>query len=428
MSAFQLPCNFLLLALLVTSLFGCGGNSNSHNHDNSDQTSQQASKQSQKVRRFVDDLKTWQEDIELSPEKAPFEGVGEAASSTATKELTELVQVMAIAGQQATLVALPELYLKAACDRLDPISGFICHRMVADKTLEELCNSALNLKLMGKPVCVWLDAIPWPIDPSGAFKGNSLYNRFALLNGRANLLGYDATTDISLNIQLTESGFNEDEVFFSVSGTAQQGDTQLTVTNGTFTYYFESLDGNSFQTPHSMDFQLEVRIEDLAETENSVAFEGDTSGTVTLAEQKPFRELIGLDKLAVAINAEGEFISDQNKRYPANLVINNHQAIDFELTLQVQTNDLNNTAQVSYDSSQSFTIAWDNKAYEVIRNNQETAKVTVSNQEQVTMKLDYEQTSDTVGEIQIDGQTYGQVSLLNGSLLITLNDGTELVL
>lgn len=441
MKLFRQAGIYLLFAMLLTMVSGCGGDGDADNQSNSErQAKQLGSKQSQQVRRFVDDLKTWQDAINLSPEQTSFQGVGEVAAGVATKELTEIIQVIAVAGQQATLVALPELYLEAACDRLDLVSGFLCHQLIADKTLEELCNSTLNLEILGKSLCVWLDDIRWPVDAGEALMGNSLYNQFGLLNGTANLLGYDAGTDIALNVQLTESGFLDNEVYFSVSGDIQQGESQLLISNGAIEYYFESLDGSGFEAPHSMAFQFQISMQNLAATEGDVEFNGSVSGSVTFGERKPFRELIGLDKLAIDMRAQGEFSNDQSKQFPAELAISNRDGTDFALLLQVQTNDLNKTAQVSYESVAatqtkqetplSFTIAWDDKAYEVVQDDKDANKVTVRNQEQVTMDLDYGQTGDanTLGEIRIDGLSVGQVIPLNGSLLITLEDGTELVL
>lgn len=431
--------SYLFTILLFLQLTGCSGGSSDNASEKNSGADERIvlsdSEKKQHVQRFVDDLKSWQDTISLSPEEQSFDGVGEAAAKTATGELTEMVQTLAVAGRQATLVALPELFLKNSCDKLDIVSGFVCHQLIAGKTLSELCNSALNLQLFGRPLCDLLNEISLPVEAREVFKGNALTVRFALLDGSAELSGYDTGTDISLKVQLAESGFTENQVFFSVSGVVKQGDTELKITTGTFKYHFESLDGETFQLPLNMDYQLQVMSEALADN-NSAGFEGSIEGSIDFDNEKPFQELIGLDKSPLVFSANGHFVSALDKHYPAELLVDNRQTIEIQLAMQVQTADLNETADVAYDAGLdvnqqeplNFTISWDKKSYQVMRNKYDADEVTVSNHEDVIMSLDYGQSEDQVGNISVGGQHYGKISVLNGSLLITLLDGTELVL
>ena len=429
----------MFIIMLFFPLMGCNGGSSGSGSEGDNGTDDRVvesdPEKTQQVRRFVDDLKIWQDAIRLSPGEKSFDGVGEAAAKTATQEVTEMLQAVAVAGRQATLVALPELFLKNSCDKLDFVSGYVCHQLIAGKTLSELCSSTLDLELFGRPLCDLLNEINWPVDASEAFSGNSLSTRFALLDGSAELSGHDTGTDITLEVQLTESGFMDNQVFFSVTGLVKQGDSELTITTGTFNYYFESLDGETFQLPLSMEYQLQVASEALAD--NAIAgFEGSIEGTIDFDNGKPFQELIGWDKSPLVFSASGEFTSALDKLYSTELIVDNSQAIAIQLALQVQSADLNDTADVVYgddlDVNQqepfNFTISWDNKHYQVTHSKEDADEVTVSNHEDVIMSLDYGQSGGQVGDIIIGDETYGKVSFLNGSLLINLPDGTELVL
>ncbi|MCG8314123.1 MAG: hypothetical protein MI976_13005 [Pseudomonadales bacterium] len=407
--------------------------------------SQDSTKSTLQVRQFVADLQTWQGDLELAPEQASFNGVGEVAAKSATTEMTEMLQVIAVAGQQATIVALPDIFLSAACDQLSGLSKWTCNTLTNGQSLGSICNFALNIDLFGKPLCEWLSTMSFPIDISSAVAGNTIVNRFEILEGNAQVLGYDAESDTRMNLRLTESGHEDNEVFFAIDGTASQGGTELQIESGELRFQYDVLDGSKVVFPKAAQMVLQVAMSTSSSNDyddsngtnsNFAEFDGEISAAIVFEERKPLRELLGLENLSIAILANGLYSNSAGNAYPTRLRINNAQGPEYQITLEVQTNDLNTTADISFDSETttvseerlSFTMAWDNKSYEITRDPNNPQWVTVENQEKVSLFVDYGAADDNAGVISIDGKGMGEVTFLNGSLLITLIDGTELIL
>ena len=392
------------------------------------------------VRQFVADLQTWQGDIELAPEQASFNGVGEVAAKTATKEMTEMLQVIAVAGQQATIVALPELFLKRSCDQLGNwLLKASCHTLTNGKSLNEICNFALNINIGGKPICDWLSLIAMPIDPQKALTGNGIINYFEIFDGNSEVRGYDNHSDTRMNIRLTDSSHQGNEVYFSIAGTASQGDTELTIESGELRFQYDVLDGSKVVFPKAAQLLLQVTMTSDATSKDStqvVAFDGEISAAIVFEEQKPMHELLGLENLSIAILANGLYSNEAGNVYPTQFKINNAEGPEYKITLEVHTNDLNTAADISFDSQTvdvsnerlSFTLAWDDRSYQITRDPANPQRVMVENQEKVSLFVDYGALDNKAGLITIDGKNYGEVSFLNGSLLISLIDGTELIL
>ncbi|HVL02318.1 MAG TPA: hypothetical protein VM553_21010 [Dongiaceae bacterium] len=387
-----------------------------------------------KVEAFVADLALWQGFLSLDPQQASFAQMVSAMGVTTGTDLSNMLQAMAIAGQYGPIVALPDLALGAACDSLgNYFARMSCRLMIAGKSLESICEGALNLVIFNRSLCDILNDLTLPL-------GAGLRGHFALYDGVVRIYGDVQDTEVDLTF--TRASRTSTRYGFKVAGTVESADGLMEISSGDLEMVFAGgLDIKNLKLPESAKGNIAVHYEQFATGDHpdSMTFDGGVSLQLDLSNvrQNDDNGYSGLDQIGIALSANGEFSSQSGGNFAGSLSING--GLDSNVQVQFETDlpDYSDRAVVTLIASpdhlangliDSLRIKWAGKQYDII-NYVDSNGIRITNQDGVIMDLDLNvEDGQNAGRILLNGTAYGSVSPLNGSLLIQLSNGSELVL
>lgn len=390
-----------------------------------------------KIDAFMADLALWQGQLSLNPQTASFADMVNAMGVSTGADLSNMLQAVAVAGQFGPIVALPEMALGAACDSLaNYFARLTCRMLIAGKSLESICEGTLNLYIGNRSLCEFLNDLDIPL-------GNGLRGHFALYDGVARI--YGDIQDTSVDITFTRSSRSSTRYGFTVAGSVESSVGVLTINSGNVQMLFEGgLDIKHLKLPEEASGTIAVSYQQSAteETVDTMSFEG----TVTLAlDLRNVREsdidgedaYSGLDQIGIELTADGAFASSNGASFDGSLSISGGADSNVEMQFETDLPDFSDRAVISLSASpehlaaglaDSIRIQWGGKQYDIL-NFVDEHNIRITNQDGVILDLDLSvEDGVNAGYLLLNGTRYGSVSPLNGSLLFTLSNGSEIVL
>ncbi len=389
-----------------------------------------------KIAAFLDDLALWQGYLSLNPNQTSFgQMVNTLGISTGT-DMSHMLQVLAIAGQYGPIVALPDLALGAACDSLENFfARLTCRSLIANKSLQEICEGAGNLVLFGRSLCEILNDLTLPL-------GAGLYGHFALYDGIVRIQGTIEGADV--NVTFVRAGRNRTHYSFSVAGTIETDTGSLSIDSGNINLLFTGgLDIKNLKLPEFADGNFTVHYSQAVDAENSnpMQFAGSINLSLDLSNVRTAEDnsaLVGLEQIGLSLTADGEFSTALGNSFTGALSLNGGMNSNIVMEFQTDLPDYSGVAVVSLTSTpvnlangviDTIQMNWAGKRYEVLNFADEHPGIRISNQDGIILDLDLSvEDGALAGYLLLNGTRYGSVSPLNGSLLFTLADGSERVL
>ena len=390
----------------------------------------------EKVSAFVEDLALWQGYLSLDPNQSSFAGMVSSMGVATGEDLTHMLQALAIAGQYGPIVALPDLALGAACDSLgNYLARLSCRMLIAGKSLQDICEGALNLVIFGRSLCDILNDLTLPL-------GAGVYGHFALYDGQVRIYGNIESADV--NVTFTRNSRNSNNYGFTVAGTVDTDTGSLDIESGTVSMVFTGgLDIRNLKLPETASGSIKVYYSQPASAENPAGMQFDGAVTLNLdlsnvRSSDTGGDYAGLDQIKLALTADGEFSSDMGDSFDGSLSISG--GVDSNVLVRFETDlpDYSDRAVVTLTAApaqlanglvDSIRMTWGGKQYDILNFSGDYNGIRISNQDGVIMDLDLSvEDGASAGYLQLNGVRFGSVSPLNGSLLFTLADGQEIVL
>lgn len=392
----------------------------------------------EKIDAFMADLALWQGQLSLNPQAASFADMVNAMGVSTGADLSKMLQAVAIAGQFGPIVALPEMALGAACDSLgNYFARLSCRMLIAGKSLESICEGALNLYIGNRSLCEFLNDLDIPL-------GNGVRGHFALYDGVARI--YGDVEDTTVDITFTRTTRTSSRYGFSVTGSVETAVGVLAINSGNFQMVFEGgLNIKDLKLPEQASGTVDVSYQQIASESNldSMSFDGSVTLALDLSNVRESdadseSAYSGLDQIGIEMTAEGEFAAASGASFNGSLGISG--GLDSNVQMQFETDlpDFSDRAVIVLSASpdnlanglaDSISISWAGKQYDILNFIGESNGIRITNQDGVIMDLDLSvEDGVNAGYILLNGTRYGSVSPLNGSLVFTLSDGSEVVL
>lgn len=389
------------------------------------------------IEAFLADLRLWQGQLSLNPQQASFADSVNALGISTGSDLSSMLQSVAIAGQYGPVVALPNLALSAACDSLtNYFARMTCRLLIAGKSLEQICEGALNLYIGSRSLCDFLNDLTLPL-------GNGLYGHFALYDGVARI--YGSVQDNAVNLTFTRTTRSNTTYGFSVTGTVESASGLMTINSGNVQMVFDGgLDIRDLQLPEEARGTLNVAYEQIASDSHpdTMTFDGDINLSLDLSNVRESEEeegtYAGLDQIGLDLSAAGQFASSTGTSFSGSLTISGGLDSTVEVQFETDTPDYADRATISLSASpehlaeglvDSLRIRWGGKQYDVINFFGASHGIRITNQDGVILDLDLSvEDGENAGYLLLNGTRFGSISPLNGSLSFLLSDGSETVL
>ncbi|HEX4938692.1 MAG TPA: hypothetical protein VFX11_08465 [Candidatus Kapabacteria bacterium] len=390
-----------------------------------------------KIDAFVADLALWEGYLSLNPQQASFAQVVSAMGVSTGADLSNMLQAMAIAGQYGPIVALPDLALGAACDSLgNYLTRMTCRLLIAGKSLEDICEGTLNLVIFNRSLCDILNDLTLPL-------GAGVYGHFALYDGVVRIYGDVQDTEVDLTF--TRASRSSTRYGFAVSGTVESAHGLLEINSGNVEMLFTGgLDIKNLKLPENANGTIQVNYQQFATDEHpdSMSFAGQVNLQLDLSNVRESDDsgetaYSGLDQIGIQLTAAGEFSSVDGDSFAGSLSISGGVDSNVQVRFETDLPDYSDRAVVTMTSSpanlaagliDTIRIRWAGKQYD-IENYFSSNGIRITNQDGVIMDLDLSvEDGVNAGRILLNGTAFGSVSPLNGSLLIQLSNGSELVL
>lgn len=385
-----------------------------------------------KVDAFLADLRLWQGSLQLDPDQQSFTQLRDHIGAETGAELAGMLKAISIASQYGAIVSLPNAALGAACDSLNNIFAVIaCRTLVANRSLEDICNGSLNLVVGARSLCDILNDLTLPL-------GNGLVGNFALYDGVATIQG--SVEGVELNLTLTATQSHKGAYGYAMTGLATGQSGTMTINSGSISLKFDgAIDIRNLQPPESASASFSITYQ---QSSADVSFEGSLKGDLDLSSIRETDDstpgsYAGLDGLPFAITATGTFSSIYGEPYAGALTLNGGDSPQLKLELEVDVPDYSDRALVVLTSTPEMMaqgqlteahLSWTGKHYEILYFDAPFHGVRITNQDNVILDLDLSvEDGEQAGNISLDGTTYGSVSPLNGSFLFELSDGSDFV-
>lgn len=397
-----------------------------------------AGETAQIIDAFMQDLTSWQGYLSLSPDQPSFANVVSSIGVSTGSDLTRMLQAIAIAGQYGPVVALPDLALGAACDTLgNALAKITCRMLIANRSLEEICEGSLNLVIFNRSLCDILNDLTLPL-------GNGLKGNFALYDGHARI--YGTRNEVEVDITFTAQSRSGTRYGFSVTGYAATETGEMNITDGRFDFTFEdAVDIRNLKLPENASGAIQVNYQQFTNEVNgeSTSFAGNLVVDLDLAGvrlegdgEEPTLE--GLENIALSLQAEGAFESQYGDHFDGSLSLNGGPDSHINVQFETDLPDYSDRATITLNSSpaqlaegriEDLSMSWGGKHYTTLYFFQPAWGTRIRNQDGVQLDLDLSvDDGETAGWLYHKGTRYGRVSPLNGSLLFELSDGREVVL
>lgn len=390
----------------------------------------------EKINAFMADLALWQGYLSLDPNQTSFAQMVSSLGVSTGSDMTQMLQALAIAGQYGPIVAIPDLALTAACDSLgNYFARLSCRLLIAGKSLQDICEGSLNLVIFGRSLCDILNDLTLPL-------GAGLYGHFALYDGEVRI--YGAIEGADVDVTFTRSTRSSYRYGFNVVGTIDTDSGSLAIESGNVTLVFDGgLDIKNLKLPETASGAITVHYEQLASESTPVGmqFDGAINLNLDLSNVRASDSedtYAGLDQIKMAVNASGDFSSDYGDSFAGSLTING--GLNSNIVLQFETDlpDYSDSATITLTTTpsqlasgliDSIRMSWGGKQFDIMNFTGEQAGIRITNQDGIILDLDLSVEDDmNAGYLLLNGVRYGSVTPLNGSLLFTLANGSEIVL
>ncbi|MDY6921988.1 MAG: hypothetical protein SV765_17450 [Pseudomonadota bacterium] len=390
------------------------------------------------IEAFVSDLQTWQGYLSLNPDQSSFAGVVSAVGVSTGTDLGNMLQAVAIAGQYGPVVALPDAALSAACDSLSTaLYRLTCRLLISGKSLEDICHGNLNLVLFNRSLCDVLNDLELPL-------GSDLRGHFALWDGVARI--YGTSNGMEVDLTFTSAGNQQGSYGFGLSGQVTSDTGSLTISEGQFSLQFDGgIDLRNLKLPESAAGTLSVNYAQFHDVglENPTTFSGDLSVNVDLSGVSQTGDdnttpVSGLDSITMALSADGLFESLMGDSFQGSIELTGGADSGVQLQFITDLPDFTDQAVIHLESTREqlaqgqindLSLSWGGKQYDIMYFHAPFHGIRVENQDGVIMDLDLGVEDGAVaGSLMLNGTAYGTVTPLNGSLVLRLSDGSEILL
>ncbi|MCG8313595.1 MAG: hypothetical protein MI976_10295 [Pseudomonadales bacterium] len=371
-----------------------------------------------KVAQFVNDLQYWQGVIAVSGADQEILFAGEDTALSLNYFQTPALQALALASQHSAIVAVPDLALDAACDSLGNfLLVLLCDSLVGSKSIEEICEVALNLSIFGVSLCDFLNDLTLPM-------GHGLWANYAIYDRTARI--YGTLEGVTLDIEFSNAKRTRREIRFNVTGSVTSESAEILINSGNIRFLFDGgLSSNSLRLPEEVILKVDV-VSNTATDSGSIGFTGEININAEL-DNITGSEQTGLEGINYSVNTDGEYLLANGQALSGKLTFTNDD--NYAAQLAIQPADMTTTALLTFSSLDDFKLSWDGKQYSFSYDPQAPDLLTVSNQDNVSMSLDISlEDQPQVGEIAIGTAIYAEIEALNGSHIIRMPDNSEVLL
>ena len=370
----------------------------------------------EKSRAFIADLQAWQGVINVTSMSQPLVADAYDLATGMDHYQAPLLQAMALASQHAAIVAVPDLALEAACNSLGNIfARLLCQSLIIKYSIEEICDVALNLTIFGVSVCDFLNDLTLPM-------GHGLWANYAIYDGNARIFG--ELEGVELDVSFTNGVRSGSTIQFAIEGTISDGNTDIVIAPGTITYHFAStLTSQTLQLPQRVDLRFEQTSETYSDSE-SLSFNGATTATVTLAAITGSGQL-GRNGVAYSVALDGDYSYGQSS-FSGTSSMSNQTGYGVSTAFLINNQDMTLSASLDLQSPEDFSIEWNGKRYRFTYGDSNDTTVTIRNQDNVMLQIDYSAANDTsAGRLAVGDANYADVTWVNDSLKFRLADNSE---
>lgn len=373
----------------------------------------------EKTRAFIADLQAWQGVIHVTDMNQPLVTDAYDLATGMDHYQSPLLQALALSSQHAAIVAVPDLALEAACNSLgNMFAKLLCQSLIIKYSIEEMCDVALNLTIFGVSVCDFLNDLTLPM-------GHGLWANYAIYDGNARIFG--ELEGVELDVSFTNGTRSGKTIRFDIEGTVSDSVSQLVIAPSTVTFRFDSnLTSQTLKLPEQVDLQLNHTSDTTTDTE-SFSFDGTITATVMLAEVTGSGQL-GKNGVPYTIATDGDYSYGQSL-FGGTSNLNNRASQSITTAYDITNQDMTVSATLSLQSLSDFTVAWSGKRYRFAYGAAEESTLTISNQDNVSLQIDYSAPNQaSAGRLTIGSANYAEVTWLNDSLEFRLPDNSETIL
>ncbi|MCG8669226.1 MAG: hypothetical protein MI867_07405, partial [Pseudomonadales bacterium] len=402
---------------------------------NGQPSSTAGSSELEKVEAFIADLQQWEGRVSLL---APLAGTPQQefqkASSFATAN-GQMLQAFALASQHSAIVAVPDLALDAACASITNIfTRAFCQGLIANYSIEEICETALNLTFFGTSLCGFLNDLTIPV-------GNGLWANYALYDGTARIFG--ELEGVAIDVTFYDSVRAGKNISFTIDGSLSNEDGEVEFAEASLVFGFaQVLTGSSLTLPDTIALDGDVSLSISAENG-----EYDFYGNILF--ESAIEDILGEGQtgylgIPYSGTLSGEFTGGENAESAnATLIFGNQGSPQIISTSALSTLDFSLDAVLGFEFDHedleqdqlpnSFSLRWENQRLLFTHNNDQ---VVINNQDAVEMTFSsipsdgmVDLTTDNIsGAITVNGTQYADISTQDRSLVVTLPNNTQVVL
>lgn len=370
-----------------------------------------------RIQQFVADLNQWNTQLQIRGQHPAFVDAGKTLKASVQRNLDPMIKSLSVASHYSTLVAFPKLAIKTGCNSLkNQLLVFACHSMVANKSIEDICNQALNLQWFGVSVCDYLNNMTISV-------GEGLTANYAIYDGRARIYGTMNGIDVDLN--LVKNMASENTVKFVLTGSVNIDNTALTIDSGSIDFgYPNGISSTTLKSPSSVAVNAQVTLQETDENESVLqAFTGQLGMSSQLVGAN--NEALPVNSIPVTATLNGRFTKANETPMEASMTLDSTQTQDLiGVVFDIRTTDLTETAKVDLKGDSSYNLTWNGRRYHFDYTQPNLLKIT--NQDSVVMTLNTAAIRDAdLGQLFIGDAPYGKVYDVNGSTTVTLPNNTE---
>lgn len=407
----------------LNSLLTTATNAPSDSVTNGEASPTAGSSELEKIEQFIADMQSWQGAVSATSTTNPLIEEGATAARLLNQAHSPLLQAFALASQHSAIVAVPDLAIDAACNSLGNIfMVLLCQSLVGNKTIEEICEQALNLTLFGKSMCELLNDLTLPV-------ANGVWVTYALYDGTARV--YGELEGVTFDVLLENPNRSKSTISFDVNGSISDSQADITIEGGKVYFKFPGgLSSKSLRMPDYVNLALEV-----SSTANSDADNADFSGEITgsIVLEKILGEgQTGVNGVSINTAHSGEFSVNSNPTFSAVIESDNSDSLTQSVIIGVESDDYSNQGTLSYSAPKTgefvdtYRLTWGGSSYDFTTDPETPDLVQIQNQDNVAFSLNLSADDEALaGTIDLNDATYAEMFLVNGSVLVRLPNNTE---
>ncbi len=369
------------------------------------------------VNTFLDDWRTWRDDLPLHGDGTPFTGLQADYQEHLQAQWT-LTQILASASQYAPYAAAPDLVLKQYCDTLE--STF--YRTLCNSLLESKTICLLPLAINGESFCEYLTHWRVPLN-NGLIASVDIFAQTAELSG---------TVDGQvIDLHMVAEQSSTEQITMTINGSIQGERYSWTVMNGTSTFNYDTpLSSSNFQLPDALVADLTLHYSAVGQTGGHV--EGDMNAKLDVTLD-PWRAIdwesdinTALPQVPMSLEMSGDFTRPYNGSGYVLLQGGSQHLMELGLPYQSENNGLLAHVRLGGTVSQwqsgllDVKVDWDEHSLEA---RYRSGQLTLLNAHGIRLLMP--EGDDNSGNLYAGEQRYGRLFVDDEVWWIQLGDNTE---